>query len=63
MRKRLATLALVVAVAPWTHPSPASDGHHLAFHGCEENEGECSNSPQVIICVQPGSCRFDGGKA
>lgn len=34
----------------------------LALHGCEENEGNCENAPQVIVCVQPSSCEFDGKK-
>jgi hypothetical protein len=31
-----------------------------AFHeGCENNEGKCENSPKVIVCVQPDSCKFN----
>jgi hypothetical protein len=30
-----------------------------AFHdNCRDNEGRCENSPKIIVCIQPDSCRF-----
>lgn len=53
---RARAIAVGVAVGALAAICPVA----LAFHGCEENEGDCDNSPTVYICIQDGSCRFDG---
>jgi hypothetical protein len=47
----LLSLLVVMAIIVFTQSANA-------FHGCEDNEGDCDNSPTVYICIQPDSCKF-----
>jgi hypothetical protein len=77
MRRRIGA-GLALTFLFWVAPCPAhADNNPCGKGDCSGNQGDCrsteapcsdddlsprfDNSP-IVVCVQPDSCRFDGGK-